>query len=135
MIASLFNLGACLAVAAGPSPALDRALAATLLPLAPRAGREAVDDGCTEATVPAFTAATDSALDLVQRLLPGCQWLVRTDSTTSNGYFANLWFVDQDPNEGGPCWGAYGATAALALLAALVAALLARPDADRIRNG
>lgn len=77
---------------------------------------------------PQFTTSIDAALALVERVLPGFQWLIRNDET--RGFFANLHEPHKSPNQGhwsAPCW---AATPALAILSALLTALIAQKQAS-----
>lgn len=75
---------------------------------------------------PTYTASLDAALALVERCLPDHQWLVRQHhegAPFGRGYFANVptgWPGERRHFD------AYGKTAALALLAAMLKALIAQ---------
>ena len=70
--------------------------------------------------VPDFTTSLDAALALAERVLPGWEWLLRTDE--ERGFMVNCWRKGDEPNMGDECFPSYAATPVLALCAAILRA-------------
>lgn len=74
------------------------------------------------------TASIDAALALVERKLPGWEWLVRTnfvaDKFSTLPFFAHITSPEWHVTHNGPHGEAYAKTPALALCAALIRALI-----------
>lgn len=107
----LHTLLASVEKAEGPDDALDRWLTGALV--------MGLDRPCAAGNDNPYTASIDSSIALVERMLPGWHWEVGRDGTA----------MVRDPNVVGAsadyvCWG--GTTPALALLAALLRALIAK---------
>lgn len=85
-----------------------------------------IRDGYTVSDInPAeYTASIDAALVLVEKVLPDVMWRLQSDPTTGDGYEASLVSSERFPPSDGR---ASGATAPLALLAALLSALTEKP--------
>lgn len=95
-----------------------------------------------QTTSPPYTGSVDAAISLVEQLLPGWSWLVRSPDDGEGEYFCNLtrWdflgkydtvvvvgdtahYSTSDPTEGGRAFPTWSKTPALALCAALLRAL------------
>jgi hypothetical protein len=84
----------------------------------------------TAGGLPHFTASLDAAVALVERVLPGWNWLLRNDNC-----LANLWAPGTEPNDGDACYPSWAGTPVLALLLALLDALSSAPTPGGEDNG
>jgi hypothetical protein len=85
-------------------------------------GAEAEKEGVWR-MLPDPTTSLDAALAMAERVLPGWDWLLRTDE--ERGFMLNCWKRGDEPNLGDPCFPSFAPTPALALC---IAILRARKD-------
>ncbi len=77
-----------------------------------------VYDSSISYAAPRYTASIDAALALVEKMLPGCMWRVQSDPKIGDTFYATL-----VPSYPAGASAGDGATAPLAILAALLTAL------------
>lgn len=83
-----------------------------------------------------FTSSIDAAVALIERVLPGWWWIIRTAEESQN-FFAQIGTAQgpYDYRKGENCFPARAATPALALCAALLRALLSQHQTEERADG